>query len=246
MMSFGAARLDRFPSQFEVPPSSLLAGMLGAALGVERRQVEILQALQDGLGWAAVVINPGRTIRDFQTADLAKPRMTGPMWTTSGIPRQREGSGITEKRIVERPYLAGAHVEVVLWDLGLPTGLAEIREALGSPARPVYLGRSNCPAPPDFEDEILEADGPIAALGERLHLARVAPSTMVTLHLPIEHAARLPDGARAIPYAMHGRRDWAADAHVGSDVVVRAEISASLLLPSTSASEPDGVVPECA
>jgi CRISPR-associated protein Cas5/CasD subtype I-E len=220
--------------------------MLGAALGVERRQVEVLQALQDGLGWAAAVINPGRTIHDFQTADLAKPRMTGPMWTTSGIPRQREGSGIAEKRIVERPYLAGAHIEVVLWDLGLPASLIEIREALGSPAWPVYLGRSNCPAPPDFEGEIFEADGPVAALGERLHFARVAPSATVTLHLPIEYTSRLSDGARAIPYAMYGRRDWAAGAHAGSDVVVRAEVSAALLLPSTGIGEPNGAMPECA
>jgi CRISPR-associated Cas5-like protein len=70
LMSLAGARIDGYAQQMPIPSLTMVAGLLGAALGY-RRGDERLPALADSLRYGVVVHRPGTPLVDFQTADLA-------------------------------------------------------------------------------------------------------------------------------------------------------------------------------
>ncbi|HEV7371406.1 type I-E CRISPR-associated protein Cas5/CasD [Arenibaculum sp.] len=220
MMSFGGIRIDALPDAYPVPTASMVAGLIANAFGVLRAQTDLLQRLQDAIAVASGVVRHGTRVVDFQTADLGKPHMRGPMWTRSGPPFARAGQGVAEKRQLQwRPYVADADVHTVVWCVGDPPWtLEQMAERIAEPARPLFIGRANCPPVRPLCPGIVEAETAEAALraaaGDRLR----------ELHLPLDEAGMEPEDRLV---SVHGRRLWDLNVHAGADPVVVRTVRAA-------------------
>lgn len=152
-----ATRLD--------PPKSAIVGLLGAALGRGRLE---LNALSDGLFVAVRTGVPPRPDPkpDYHTiTPPIPPRERGP-WTRFEELRPAL-SGLADAGAI---LSTRHHWETGLWLVALARrgeegpGLEELRDALEAPRWPLYAGRKACALglPPD--PAIIPAAGPIAAL----------------------------------------------------------------------------------
>lgn len=179
MSSFGGDAVDSRGVVRDFPARSMLAGMIGNALGLERGDAEALDMLQSRLTYAAALVRTGQRRREYQTARLFESE-TG--WTTGGFPEGRTKSpsfawdaryeierddrlkSLTHQRY--RDYDMDARTFVVMTLLGVekqPT-LEDVAQALRFPTRPLFIGRKACiPSGPLLQGTI-EASNTIAAL----------------------------------------------------------------------------------
>lgn len=166
-MSFGGPIVDNFGVVQEFPARSLLAGMIGNALGYSHGDFSLLQRLQERICFAARIERPGSEIVDYQTVDLGQDFMDMEKfgWTTRGRPEKRAGgTAASGTHIRYRHFIADASVTVViaLKPSDEEPDLDSVAAALIEPARPLFLGRKSCiPSEPIFlskakGDSILE------------------------------------------------------------------------------------------
>ena len=69
LMSLAGPRIDGHPASLPIPAASMIAGLLGAALGSQRNDVRLAE-LTEGVRYGAVLHQRGIPGLDFQTADL--------------------------------------------------------------------------------------------------------------------------------------------------------------------------------
>jgi CRISPR system Cascade subunit CasD len=211
LVAFGGPKLDGEPQGLPIPTRSMVTGLIGAALGLSRSHTAELQAIQDSMLVGVVVHAPGVEIIDYQTADLDKRHMRGPMWSADRRLTIREGSTTRELRQQWRPYLADVDMTVLV-ELrpGAPYGPQAILDALDEPARPLFLGRASCPPEVRIAGRVMDGDLQSGA-------AQVAAERGGVIYLPLDSiAGRWGD----MPISIPGRRDWLADRHAGSDLYV--------------------------
>ena len=209
MLSFGVEMVDARGAIGDFPAASLLAGLLGNALGFRRSDADRLGALQQRLRFAARIDREGANFTDFQTAQLAKNDRG---WTTHGSPEGRDGGPATYlgPHLRWRDYTADKRVTVALTlerkDQS-PT-LDELAMALRKPARPLFLGRKSClPARPIFEGFAEAAD----------LLGALPPTTIATrVLLPDGEADMTRDERRTVT----DMRDWRSGVHGGQRAVI--------------------------
>lgn len=138
LMAFGDVAVDEIRPTRRLPTLSMLTGLLGNALGYDHSDVHALQHLQDRLLVAARLDHAGRTIVDFQTAEIAKKDL---MWTTRGVPAERAGGDQSYSGPVlrYRHYVADAVVTLALSmePEGEAPTLGDLEAALRRPARPL-------------------------------------------------------------------------------------------------------------
>src|SRR5262249_25508214 len=82
LMALQGPRIDGEPQSLPIPTRSLLTGLFGSALGYTRSDHAKLQALQDNMQVGIVAHRAGVEISDYQIADLGKPHMRGPVWSS--------------------------------------------------------------------------------------------------------------------------------------------------------------------
>lgn len=140
------------------PGRSAILGLVGAALGVRRDDA----AGQTALGaWRTAVAKllPGTPLRDFHTAQ------TVPAAAVKRPDSRRaalDAAGRAVNTIVtRRDYVTDCAFAVALWGGGDPEPLAH---ALRCPRFAPYLGRKSCPLSAPMAPEVVDADGPVAAL----------------------------------------------------------------------------------
>jgi CRISPR system Cascade subunit CasD len=211
--SLSGARIDTSGDSLPIPTRSMIAGIIGAALGVGYDQPQVLQQLQDTMRLAIVVHREGAVIRDYQTVRMGLPHMTGPMWWNDGKQlgvMEREG-GDPERTITgERPLTCDYDATVIVELLsGAPFSAEKILNALRTPVYPLSVGQRSCIPSLPIAGKQLEA--PTLADG-------VALIETGTLYLPVECAqpGRFGDIYVTIPSG----RDWASRQHGGSDTYV--------------------------
>jgi CRISPR system Cascade subunit CasD len=218
LMAFGDVAVDEIRPTRQLPTLSMLTGLLGNALGLDHREAEALQRLQDRLRFAARLDQPGRVIVDYQTARLNK---RDPLWTTRGTPGERAGGGTTWDGAgfgtVERHrhYLADAAVTLALTlePAGETPDLGELAQALRRPERPLFLGRKGCPpATPLLLAGPLEHDSLVAALAATPPRRPVDGATEMAVE--VDDLPREPPGRRVIEVA--DRRSWRSGLHQGT------------------------------
>jgi CRISPR system Cascade subunit CasD len=206
-MSFGDQAIDEIRPTRRLPGRSMLAGLLGNALGLDHRDVDALQRLQDRLRFAAREDRGGTLLRDYQTVQLHKKDL---LWTTRGRPSVRKGGGTTwdahgwNTTPGERFYRADAAVSVALAldPADEPPDLDALAAALRRPERPLFLGRKGCPPARPILDALVEVPSLVEALGTAESEGPVetepddAPSA--------ERVIDVPD-----------RRDWRQGFHTG-------------------------------
>lgn len=148
LMSFGAPIVDRHGEIRPFPARSMIAGLVGNALGYDHSEFEQLQSLQDRINHASRQDRRGEKVQDYQTVDLSKEYMDDDRaWTTWGELEERKGgSASSGTHIRLRDYWADASHTVAL-TLDKPEQsptLDEVERALDRPERPLFIGRKPC------------------------------------------------------------------------------------------------------
>lgn len=227
LMALQGPRIDGLPQAVPIPTLAALTGLLGAALGIARRETEVLQSIQDTMRLAVIVHAAGVEIIDYQTADLSKRHMRGPMWSSDGHVVKREGSVTTGTRQQFRPYRSDADMTCIIELLeGAPYAASTILTALDYPARPLFLGRTTCPPETALAGKLILA----SSLQEAVQTS-LSGTHVIHVYLPME-SADIAWGD--IPVSIPGTRDWAAQRHSGSQTYVIREMPRD---------HPDGTAP---
>ena len=235
LMSFGGPRVDQIGPSGQFPTVSQVAGMFGNALGYDYREADCLQALQDRLSIASVVLRKGEEMEDCQTVDFGQEHLRTPAWTTRGRREHREGAPATRfgTHIRLQRYRADSQVlAAVALDPPDPAPTVDdLAAALDRPARPLSLGRKTCvPAGRIVMGVVPEACG----LTDAIRRVRVefperwagfglgdGPLSVDAECVPADATAL--EGAR--PQVVVDQRDWASDLHGGQRAVVRGRLT---------------------
>jgi CRISPR system Cascade subunit CasD len=208
MLAFGGETVDARGVVTDFPGTSMIAGLLGNALGYRRTEPARLSRLQGRLRYAARIDREGGRFTDFQTAQLSADDKG---WTTHGVPEDRGGSPGTyaSPHLRYRDYDADKRVVVALRlePADETPALADLAVALDYPARPLFIGRKSCLPSVRLCAGIVAADGSLAALA-----ALPAPAgTSCRVMLPASEPAQPGDAVR--PFA--DLRQWHTDVHGG-------------------------------
>ena len=146
-MSFGGPQVDQIGPTGRFPTVSQATGLLANALGYHHGQFHHLQALQDRLQIASILVQEGHELEDYQTVDLGQPHLRSPAWTTHGRTEHRAGGDARfGTHIRFRRYRADASVLTAI-SLFLPEAQPTIHDlsaALKAPVRPLFIGRKAC------------------------------------------------------------------------------------------------------
>ena len=211
MASFGGESVDARGVIRDFPALSMMTGLLANALGWTRAMADEHQGLQDRLVFGVLWEDDGtlRRMTDYQTAALRKDDRA---WTTRGSVFSRDGGPKTYDGSHQRyrDYHADLRMSVVARlepEADDPT-LDQLAEALGRPARPLFIGRKCClPASPVFSG-FVEAGDVCAALEKCT--PEDSPSDTVT------------DGVRDVT----DERNWRTGLHGGSRRICEGRIKA--------------------
>ena len=222
-MSFGGVVIDNLGYTDALPGRSLLTGMIANALGYDRTDGAVLEALQSRIEYAARQEVAGESLVDYQTADLSLPWMTEG-WTTRGALVTRIGGAAarTGTHIRYRHFIADGVVTVALHLApGDPT-LEAVGKALQKPARPLFIGRKPCiPSRPIFDGFIEEST--LRRALERIPLlctSRDAPAAPRLARWPRSGPSVV--GSRVV--TAHEDRDWVNQVHMGSRELVEGTV----------------------
>ncbi len=227
LMSFGAPSVGEIRPIDIWPSLSMVTGLVANALGVQAYERERLQRLQNIIIFGTRIDRWGRSLVDFQTAQLSKKNDL--LWRSDGTgPDERSGGDSTYRAPTLRYkyYLNNFKCSIVISLLPQENSLSleNIASAFIYPERPLFIGRSCCiPSEPFFQGEWVEAETIPDAL------ASVKKSTNFEGN---EFLAEWPDInepnslfiLRKRRVRRTDMRDWINDIHVGERFVFRGEI----------------------
>ena len=216
LVAFGGPVVDHHGVVQVFPAVSMLAGLIGNALGWDHRDATKLLGLQERIRHAARVDRRGEPLIDYQTVDLGQPWMlperTG--WTTRDRIAQRAGSNKTGTHQRWRHYRADSvhTVALALNGTGEPE-LGTIASALNTPARPLFVGRKCCLPASRIGLGITEAESPIAALAETPRSSRADPGPLPATWWSTDPADATINHSRIV--SVTDERDWHNQVHIG-------------------------------
>ncbi|MBK8265655.1 MAG: type I-E CRISPR-associated protein Cas5/CasD [Nannocystis sp.] len=215
MMSFGTVTVDAIGHTAAFPGRSLLAGLLGNALGWDHRDADALTRLQARILHAVRRDRGGEIRTDYQTVDLGQPFLLDEVaWTTWGRLDTRGGSSENKvgTHIRHRDYLVDSAFTIALTldPADEVPDLSALEAALQRPARPLFIGRKNClPA-----ERILIARGRSATLVDAVRDAPARPKGQTRLWWPEREGERRDLHGHRITFT--DERDWHNQIHVGT------------------------------
>ena len=231
-MAFGGEAIDNYGVVRPFPAASMLTGLLANALGWYRIERERHQRLQDRLVFAARIDREsygGLSIQDFQTAKLDK---NDKGWTTMGSPEGRAGGASTYNapHLRFRDYYADASVVVALRlepEEDAPT-LEDLKAALESPRRPLFIGRKSClPSVPIFKG-FIHADTCLAALVDYPSLERINASESLRILWPQGEEMKNMERVKVNrTYMITDQRNWKSGLHGGGRWVTQGTYTTS-------------------
>lgn len=237
LMSFGGPQIDQIGPTGRFPTLSQIAGLLANALGCDHRDWNRTQTLQDRLRIASALMKEGRELLDFQTVDLGQEHLRNPGWTTRGRTEHRDGKRDAKfgTHIRYRRYRADSNVltAAALTPADEAPVLADLRDALERPARPLFVGRKPClPAAPVLVGTVEGAETLIDALARApaefpdrwAEIARGGASQEPEVELPVDDERTLPDSERLQTGRVVDARDWRNRLHGGERAVLRRRL----------------------
>lgn len=239
LMSFGAPIVDEYGKIQPYPALSMIAGLLGNALGYDHTEHERLERLQQRLRYASRRDRRGREIQDYQSvrirpdgADLyyTDDHMSDRhAWTTWGTLEKRTAGSGTVREIRFRDYWADA-IHTVALTLELddePPTLDDLERALQHPARPLFIGRKPClPSTPLFVER-MEAEDLIEALRVTSLADHADNSDTHRVWWPTKPNAKRHSSdevSEDMRKPVTDQRDWQNQIHVGERWVAEGEI----------------------
>lgn len=153
MQAWGGHTYEDYRPSCLFPTRSGLTGLLGACLGIERKDKNELIALSESFTYAARSDRhkfPPQKIKDFHTVLKA---------------RKTDGSENDNPVVSEREYLCDAKFTVVLQFLGSGNyTLPIVHAAIAQPKYTPFLGRRSCPIGLPLFDSIVTAENVLTAL----------------------------------------------------------------------------------
>ena len=177
MMSFGGPAVDHVRPTMAFPGASMLAGLLGNAMGWDWSMRQELQSIQDRLVYGCAIARKGEALVDNQNAKLS---LADEGWTTRGQPEGRAGAPSTYEchHRMSKHYHADQSVRVV-FRTDNPNETTALAVFLKHPMRPLYIGRKNCLPTCRVFAGVVEADTVHEALVEWCLLQDGAPAHAV-------------------------------------------------------------------
>ena len=166
LSSWGEPAVGEFHGTADRPGQSALIGLLGAALGLLRKDEAAHAALRDAYGFAVGLLDSGHLLRDYHTAQVP------PRTALKGRPHatRRDELNVPKKELgtilSTRDYRQNAASLVAVQprqDVALPHGLDALAEALRQPRFTLYLGRKTCVPGAPLWPQVLVADSAQAA-----------------------------------------------------------------------------------
>lgn len=198
MASFGAVAGNMSRGTLDRPGHSLIVGIIGAALGLERSDARLL-ALSDGLRVAVAMDRPGRPLRDYHTVQTVKERKGFRPATR----RQALDEGDRNTIITERDYLTDVRATVGVMRESGPFTLAEMAEVLLHPRFTLFLGRKSCPLALPVAPQIVTTDAIDAAIRIYASSLRARVGDLLPEIVPPQ---RIAADARLYPASSSGER----------------------------------------
>lgn len=226
LISFGAPIIDRHGKVQPYPALSMIAGMLGNALGYDHSDFEKLGSLQNRLRYASRQDRAGQPLRDYQTVDLSQEFMLDQnAWTTQGwLDKRKGGSSSKGTHIRLRDYRADSIHTVALTlqpEDESPT-IEELQQALQYPERPLFIGRKTClPAMPLFVSKI-QCGSLTEALQKAPLSKRADQRGRYPAWWPVDEDGNQHKADMEQPVT--DRRDWKNQIHVGERWIAKGEI----------------------
>lgn len=215
LQSFGGVAIDAHRVSDESPGRSLVAGLIGNALGYSHGEFARLQRIQERIVFGARRDRSGRRIVDFQTVDLGQDHLARDGWTTWGRTASREGGPASSgTHIRHRHYLADAvyTLVVALRPPDEEPTLDQVAVALRRPARPLFIGRKSAlPAVPILVGRV----GAETTCGALAAVARIGPrgdDGALSAWWPAEEGG---DEASTRLVPVFDDRDWSNQIHAG-------------------------------
>ena len=162
MGSFGeSARAERRRTAL-MPARSALAGMVAAALGIERGDAGAHEAL-NRYGYAVQSLVESAPLRDFHTVQSVPESVSGA--ATRGVAIAKAGRKV-HTLVTIRDYRTDVAMRATMWGDSPRWTLAEIAQALRTPVFPLCIGRRSCPLASPTRPLIVHARTPLEALAQ--------------------------------------------------------------------------------
>ena len=137
LQSWGGRTIGRFRRTESAPTKSGVLGLLGAALGLSRQELNGRLEELNQLTMAARVDRAGHIEEDYQTVGAKVGVLAA-----DGEIKKTAATREVEAIISPREFLIDASFLVILW--GSSELIAELSHALQSPKWPLFLGRKRC------------------------------------------------------------------------------------------------------
>lgn len=146
LSSWGEVAVGEYRPSAEYPGQSAIQGLLAAALGIDRLDVEGQAAIQQGYRLVVGVLSSGKLMRDYHTAQVPgradlKKRPQATRKDELSVPKNDLNTILSS-----RDYRQDASSLVAVQAVGQsPYSLQQLAAALQKPKFVLYLGRKSCP-----------------------------------------------------------------------------------------------------
>ncbi len=166
LQSWGSIAVGERRETYTHPSKSSILGLIGASIGISRQASPPHNTdnqhleLQNSLGFAVAVKQPGVLISDFHTTQVSKKNNTALVCTRKDeIVFSKSNRPYISNIISYRDYLCDAVFYICLWckDFKPPLSLEEISRALKQPKGNLFLGRKSCPPALPLNPQLIKA-----------------------------------------------------------------------------------------
>ena len=169
MSSWGEPAVGEFRPSAAWPGDSSLIGLLGAAFGIDRLDIDVQHALRDSLRFAVGVLSAGDLLRDYHTAQVpGRSALKGRPHRTRRDELLVTKSDLNTVLSTREYRQNGDWLVAIAATAASRWRLAEVASALQRPKFVLYLGRKSCPPAAPLAPRVIDAENVLHAFREYL------------------------------------------------------------------------------
>lgn len=154
LVSWGEIAIGKDRHSSRQPSKSAIIGLLAAALGIRRDDVERMDALVNSLSFAVQMFSGGTVLKDYHTTQAPKTGRKVFYHTRRDEMKNPEDNAI----LSSREYRCDALSVVAVWLNDSTYSPEDLVHALHKPVFTLYFGRKSCPPAAPLNPEIIEAE----------------------------------------------------------------------------------------
>ncbi|WP_020161335.1 type I-E CRISPR-associated protein Cas5/CasD [Methylobacter marinus] len=166
MQAWGGHTYEDYRPSLIFPTRSAIVGLLGACLGIEREDINALNALDKSFQ-LTVRANKRKIERRKSAEDKFVLMQKITDFHTVQQARKVDGKPRTEAIVSRREYLCDAEFTLALaFAQDADYGLEQAKQAIQKPVYTPFLGRRSCPIQSRLYEAVVNAENAQAALGQ--------------------------------------------------------------------------------